>query len=550
MPPAAAPPRRAPPLSVLALLSAVGALACGKDDPQPVADASSRGPAPSVLPAAPALRRLTHSQYHNAITDLFGADLYIPSNLEPDNDVEGLLSVGASTTSVSAYGVELYESAAYLVAEQVVEDPEVLGRLMVCTPSSAGDADCAAEIVTSFGARAWRRPLSADEIDRLSRLVASIGTASGEFEEGLTYGIGAILQSPHFLYRREHGAGDGELRELTDWELASRLSFLLWNSIPDDELLRAAEAGELQDPVQLESQARRMLDDDKARQGLRNLFDEVFHLYGLESLTKDPLVFTFASPELGPAAREETLLGIEALVLDDDGDFRDLFTSQRTFVDRRLAALYNVAATTDAGFSEVWLPDNLRRRGLFGQASFLLLQSHPTSTSATRRGAFIRSTVLCQEIPPPPADVDTSIPEADASSPTLRERLATHLEDPYCASCHTLTDPVGLAFENFDGIGRWRLTENEATIDASGTLDNVSFQDAWGAAQVVARHPNLGRCMTRHVYRYSTGRLEADGEDDLLDWLAAGFDENHYSFQDLLVETVLSEGFRKVGAIQ
>ena len=538
------------PRCFLLMAGLVGVLGC-KSEPAPVADDTiERGPAPEIEPASPALRRLTRSQYRNAVTDLFEAELYIPTNLEPDNEVEGLLSLGASTTSVSAYGVELYEDAAFLVAEQVIESDDAWAAAVPCTPSSSADADCAAEVMAGVATRAWRRPITDDELTRLTQLTVAVGADSADFATGVMYGLAAILQSPHFLYRVEHGTGDGTQRPLTDWELASRLSFLLWNSIPDDELLSAAAAGELQETAGLEVQARRLLSDDRARQGIRNLFTEVYHLYELDHLGKDPTVFQHASPDLGPAAREETLLVLEEIILDDDADFRTLFTTQRTWVDRRLAALYSVAAPTDNGFGPVELPTAGRRRGLLGQASFLLSQSHPTSSSATKRGKFVRTTVLCQDIPAPPADVDTSIPEADATSPTLRERLETHLEDPTCAGCHNLTDPIGLGFENFDGIGRWRDTENGAVIDATGDLDGATFDDAWGIGAAVANHRSLSRCMTRHLYRYGTGRIEGDSEDALLDWLDLGFQASEYSFQDLLVDTILSDGFRTVGELQ
>lgn len=538
-------------LSALAGLG-LGLISCQGGD-APAGDSGIvRGEAPAIVPPAPALRRLTQSQYENALEDLFQADLYVPSNLEPDNEVEGLYSVGASTTSLSAYGVELYEAAAFDIAEQIIDEDALYAAVVPCEPASAGDEDCLAEVMAPLLSRAWRRPVTDEELDRVVLLGATIGADAGDFDTGLLYALAAMLQSPYFLYRQEHGeeTEDPDIRALTEWELASRLSFLLWNSIPDAELLEAAEAGELETDAGLETQARRMLAHERARDGIRNLFTEVFTLYELEELNKDPTVFTHASPELGPSAQEETLLVIEDIVLEQDTDFRELFVTQRTFVDRRLAALYSVAAPEEDGFGEIWLEEEGGRRGLFGQGSFLLLQSHPTSTSATKRGKFVRSKVLCQEIPSPPADVDTSIPEADATSPTLRERLQTHLEDPTCASCHQLTDHIGLGFENFDGMGRWRDTENGATIDPSGVLDGTDFVDAWDLGAVVSEHPNLGPCFTQHVYRYSTGRLVADEEDALVDWLALGFQQNTYSFQELLVETILSDGFRTVGGLE
>ena len=215
--------------AALALVLTVGA--CGAPTKDPAGDGAAdetgapvdRGPAPAVVPAAPALRRLTKSQYENALRDLFAGELYVPTNLEPDNDVEGLLSVGASTTSVSAYGVELYEDAAITVAEQVLASPEAKAALLSCAPSGPDDATCAAEVLGALARRAWRRPVSAAELGRLADLVAQIGAAEGSFDAGMVYGVAAVLQSPHFLYRREHGEGTGAVRPLTSVELASQV---------------------------------------------------------------------------------------------------------------------------------------------------------------------------------------------------------------------------------------------------------------------------------------------------------------------------------------
>lgn len=535
---------RSTPLIVISLLGCKG-------DPVDTATAS-RGEAPAAELPAPALRRLTETQYENAVSDLFGAGLVMPANLEPDAEVVGLLSVGAATNSVSAYGVELYEDAAFLIAEQVFADPERVDSLLSCAPASASDEDCAATFAEEVGRHTWRRPLSAEEVDTLAGVVSTIGGDAGDFEIGAMYGLAAMLQSPYFIYRSEHGvSGDADdRRPLSDWELASRLSFLLWNSVPDDELLLAAESGELATAAGLEAQARRMLADEHAKNGIRNLFTEIFHLYELDDITKDPSVFTHASPDLLDSAREETLLLMESLILEEDADFRELMTTRDTFVDRRLAALYGVAAPVEGEFGRVTLDVDSGRRGLLGHASFLMLQAHAASSSATLRGIFVRDTLLCQTIPAPPADVDTSIPEADASSPTLRQRLETHLEDPTCSSCHQLMDLVGLGLENFDGVGRWRDTENGATIDPSGTIDGTSFADAWELGSAVSEHDSFGPCMTEHLYQYATGHPVDDGEVELVDWLAQGFTENSYSFQELMVEVVTSDGFRYTGAIQ
>ncbi|MDP2314659.1 MAG: DUF1592 domain-containing protein [Pseudomonadota bacterium] len=504
------------------------------------------------------LRRLTEAQYANTVQDLLGDDIVLPASLEPDAEEAGLLSVGAATASVSSLGIERYEDAALLLADQVADQPDRFAAVVPCTPATADDTVCADTFVRTFGRRAWRRPLTDTEAARLASVVTLTGGESGSFTEGVRYGVAAVLQSPHFLYRREHGTPDADdpaTRLLDDWELATRLSYLLWATTPDDTLLDAAAAGELQTDAGLRAQVDRLLADDRAREGVRALFTELFELYELDDLAKDPTVYTHASDELGPAAREETLRVIEHLVFDADapgsgsGDFRDLLTTQTTFVDPRLAALYRLSAPDPTGFGEVWLDDGDGRRGLLGQASTLMLTSHSTRTSATLRGVFIRKTLLCQTIPPPPADVDTSIPEADSTSPTLRDRLRTHLEDPTCASCHQLTDPIGLGLENFDGIGRWRDTENSVTIDASGDLEGTDFADAWALGAAVRDNDNLGPCFAAHLYRYAMGHAVDPGEEAVVDWIAEGFVGSGHDWQALLVDLVMSPAFRRAGAL-
>lgn len=516
-------------------------------------DAPDRTEPPAVSPGAPALRRLTEAQYVQTVTDLLGDGLALPTALEPDAEAEGLLSVGNAVAAVSTLGVERYEGAAWSLAEQVVADPERRARVLDCAPATPDDAACAEAFAAGFARVAWRRTLTAAEVDRLVAVVTGVGAAAGDFEAGLTAGLAVVLQSPHFLYRREHGVPDPEqpgVRRLTGPELATRLAYTLWNTTPDADLLDAAEAGELDTVEGLRDHAERLLADERARRGLRNLYTELLHLYELDDVDKDPTVYTHAAEELGPAAREETLRVVEHLLYDRDADLRTLFTTQTTFVDRRLAALYDIPAPSLDGFGEALLDPRGGRRGLLGHASLLMLEAHATRSSATLRGKFVRTVILCQAIPPPPGDVATTLPEPDADAPTLRERVETHLEEPSCAACHQVMDPVGLTLENFDGVGRWRDTENGAVIDASGELDGQALTDAWDLGGALAAHEDLGPCLTSHLYRYAVGRSLAEGEEPLRDWLAEGLPASGWSWATLVLELVTSDGFRSVGEIE
>lgn len=518
-----------------------------------VEDAGPPTPAEELeYPAGPpATPRLTAAQYENAIHDLFGPEIIVPRNIEPDLEQAGLRQIGAASTTISPRGVERYEDAAYEIAAQYVDDG--FAEAFACTPAGARDDACAEPFLRELAQRAWRRRLTDDEVDVLVGLAGDSAEVLGDFFEGLEFGVAAILQSPFFLFRIELGEADPEVegaRRYSDWEIASRLSFLLWNTLPDDELIAAAEAGELTSDEGLAAQLDRMLEDPRARDGVAAFFEELYRLYELDHLTKDPTVFPEMAPDLGPAARQETLLGLEHLIFELDGDMRDLLTSRRTFLDRRLAALYDVRAPSRDGFAETELPDDQIRRGLLGQASILALNAHATATSATIRGKFIRETLLCGVIPPPPSGVDTSIPEPTEEARTLRERVAIHLEDDFCAGCHSLMDPLGLALENFDGIGVYRDLENGVPVDASGSLDGEDFTDFEEFVDLMAADPRYTSCFVQKLNRYSNSVVETPDQRRALEAIHDLFEYDGFRFQALLRHYVMSPAFRQVGEIE
>ena len=510
-----------------------------------------RGEQPAYAAPPPVLRRLTYSQYVHSIDDLFGPGLVLPGELEPDTRAAGLYAVGASLTSISALGVDRYESAAYAIAEQVLADPARRAALVDCVPVSSADVECAREVLAALGERVWRRPPTDAELDSLVRLTTTAGTTLDSFDLGLSFGLAALLQSPYFLFRVELGevAPSGGYR-YTSAEMASRLSYFLWDGPPDETLLAAAERGELVTDAGLQAEVDRMLADERTHRGLRAFFGDMLHLDQLDSLTKDPNLFVYMSSDLGPAAREQTLQDIDAIVLEADVDFRTFLTSSDTHIDRTLAALYDVPAPVREGFGLTTLPIAGGRRGYLGQASFLALQAHATSTSVTLRGLYLREVLLCQEMPSPPAGLNTSIPAANDERPTMRDRVTQHLEDPSCAGCHQLMDPIGLGFEHFDGVGRWRDTESGHPIDTSGSVDGDEFVDAWGLGQVVADHLSFAPCVSDTLLRSAVGRTLADDERALAEWHADGLHQEGYRLRWLFRDIVLGPAFRTAGVVQ
>ncbi len=503
------------------------------------------------LPAAPAVDaamanvpRLTGAQYENVIHDVFGEDIVAPSALEPDVRTEGLVAIGAAQTSISPRGVEQYESAAFAVAEQVFAEDRAAG-VTGCTPSGSRDDACAEAFLRETGQRLWRRPLTDEEAAEVVSVAGAAADVLGDFYEGLSFGLAALLESPYFVFRVELGEPDGGDLAYTDYEMASRLSFFLWNTTPDDALLDAAAAGRLTEDETLLAEVDRMLADDKARQGLRAFITDIWELDRLDDLVKDPTIFTQASPELGPYAREETLRVVEHLAFEEDADFRRIFTLDYTFANPKLAALYMVPAAEPEGFHQVIFPPESPRRGLLGHASFLALNAHATSSSATLRGKFVRVTLLCEEILPPPVNVDTSLPEPSGETLTLRERVQEHLTDPFCAGCHRPLDTIGLGLEQFDGIGRFRTSDHGGLIDPSGELDGQYFADAIELGQRLADDPRVPTCLAENMYRYATRRAITDGEADNLAWVNDYFSEAGYRIEALMRAIVMSPGFRR-----
>lgn len=520
------------------------------NDPQPsappVPDLGPRPPMPETA-AQTGAQRLTAAQYGNSIQDIFGKDINVPTAIEADATIDGFAAIGSSISTISPRGVEKYEKAALAIAQQVIADDAHKSIVLKCKPTGPDDMACAQETVTRLGRQVYRRPLQEAEITRLTNTFLQASAALGGFDRGLEYAIVAMLQSPHFLYRPQIGENDpanaGKVR-YTSLEMASRLAYFLWNSTPDDELLTAAEQGALVTDAGLETQIERMLESPRARDGLRAFVTDWLKLRELDHLSKDPTLFTYFSPELGPAAREETLRLFEHLVFELDTDVREILTTRQTFVNTKLASMYMIPSPADEGFSLVEFPSDSPRIGLLGHVSILALHSHPRSTSSTLRGKFIREALLCDVIPPPPANVNTGLPEPSVNARTLRERMKPHLTDPVCKSCHVLMDPIGFGLENFDSIGRYRTKELDATIDPSGDLDGAPFKDARSLARAIHDSNKLAPCLVRKVFSYATNFKPTEADRPTLNTLTWDFKSNGYRLKELMKLVSLSPAFR------
>lgn len=496
------------------------------------------------------MRRLTPPQYHRAITDAFGPEIEVAGRFEPDSRKHGLVAVGTSVVTVSPAGFEQYEAIARHVAAQVVSEDH-RAALVPCTPTSDTSADptCTEAFVRAYAPSLLRRPISDDEVRRRVEMANEAAERMSDFYVGLELALTSLLVAPDFLFRVEVTEPDPDVpgrKRLTDVSLASRLSYLLWNSGPDAELLAAAARGELADPQTLPKHVDRMMASPRFEDGTRAFFEDLFRFEEFSSVGKDPIRYPVYTRQVAQAAREQTLRVVVHHLVNARGDYRDLFTTRRSFITRALGPLYGVPVRSREGWEAIEFPAGHPRTGLLTHASFNMLHAHPGRSSPTLRGVFLREALLCQTVPPAPADVEFALFNDDDNPEykTARDRLAAHARDPTCRNCHKLSDPIGLGLEVFDGVGKHRTTENGAAIDTSGDLDGASFADHVELGLAFAQSPLIGPCLVDNVYRYAVGREPILGERAMLRRLARDFAASGYRFHDLLRSIALSEGFR------
>lgn len=524
-------------LGALWLLSAVLIGCGGVREPDPVG-----GP--------PLMRRLTESQYRATVADIFGSQIPIAARFERGLRVQGLLAMGTSSAGISPFAVEQYDAAAVGVARAVLS-PEHRGALVPCEPQpyeTAFDPSCAQQFVEHYGLPLFRRPLRAEEIARFVEAARTGHERLGDFYEGLQFALIGMMVSPEFLLRIERirpSPEDPDRLELDVWSKATRLSYFLTNSTPDRELLRAAEAGELDTEKGLRQQVDRLMASPRFKEAVRAYFADMLQFDLFDDLAKDPVVYPAFNSNVALDAQEQTLRTIVDLLLEQDGDYRDLFTTRLAHLTRALGVVYRVPVPTRNGWERGEFPEESQRAGIQSHVSFLALHAHPGRSSATLRGKAIREIFLCQKVPDPPPNVDFTVVQdpSNTAMPTARERLIAHNNEPACAGCHKITDPIGLTLENFDGLGTYRTMENGALIDASGSLDGTEFTTPEGFAQALHDHPETPRCLVEKIYRYAVGRDTQMEERKYIDYLVASFAAEGYRIRPLMRTIALSKNF-------
>jgi hypothetical protein len=504
------------------------------------------------LPATGQLRRLSAAQFDRSLRDLLGATGALPA-VEESPASANLKAIGAGLTALSPKGVEQFEAATNTAIDAVFADTARRDALVGCAPA-AWDEACARTFLQSFGRKAWRRPLTDAEVTRYLTLGQQETTDAGQFSEGARAMVSALLQSPNFLYRVELGGpllAGKTWGHYTGYETATRLSYLLWSTTPDQQLLAAAESGALATPEGIKKEAQRLIDSPRIVDGLNDMVDDLLALDGVSLMAKDPKVFPQLTPTLRQAMRAEVLGMFKDVALDRDADLMELFDTKRTFANEELGKLYGISLTGTTMVAAQH-PASMPRAGLLTTAAILTVQDKQNQTSPTRRGAFFRKTFVCEHIPDPPANVDVNIkPPPPGVVMSRRQLLSGHAVDISCSGCHNLMDPIGLAFENFDAMGVYRTNEeNGLAIDPAGTFDKQMFSGPQELGALLRQSTKARDCMARRIYRFATGREENNYDDDQVKQLSQAFAAGGQRFRAYLANLIVSEGFMNVSPVR
>jgi hypothetical protein len=529
----------------------------------------------ATAPARVALRRLNRAEFNNTVRDLLGVTAR-PADDFPADDLAYGFDTIADVLSLSPILFERYLDAADRVVEEAAKSPVLWAKIKNPAPSDlvnfvlrgvppereravknvrspqldGTDAETdalehAARTIQAFADRAFRRPITHEELARLVRFLESAWANGNSHDEGIKLALKAILVSPHFLFRVESWPSSDSAPDLSDFVLATRLSYFLWSSTPDDELFQLACEGKLNSPSILDKQVRRMLRDPKAAALAENFAPQWLQTRRLKEFMPDPAKFPHFDEALRTAIERETELMFDHVVRDDRSVL-DFLNADYTFVNERLARHYGMGGISGPAFRKVSLAGT-GRGGVVTHASVLAVTSNPTRTSPVQRGKWILENLLGSPPPPPPPGADNFGEITDTPGVTLRMRLDQHRRDPACASCHAAMDPLGLGLENFDAIGAWRSHDGTLPVDASGQLpDGRSFRGPDELRGVLAeRAPEFVRCLTEKMLIYALGRGLSPQDQCVVDRIVYRMSANGHRFSALVSGIVQSDLFRQ-----
>jgi Protein of unknown function (DUF1588)/Protein of unknown function (DUF1592)/Protein of unknown function (DUF1595)/Protein of unknown function (DUF1585)/Protein of unknown function (DUF1587) len=498
------------------------------------AGAAAGRPAGPIDVAPGGARRLTRFEYDNTLLDLLGDTSRAGSAMLPE-DAKTPFDNDFNDQNPSAVLVASLESLASAAAERAVSTPAVLARIVPCKPSGPGDTACLRAFVTKFGRRALRRPLSDDEVGRYASL-QTFAIEANDFNVAVGLVIQTLVQTPEFVYRFELGspiAARPGLHQLGDFEIATRAAYFLIASTPSDALLDLAEAGQLHTPTQRRAAADMLFRDPRVADMVAR-----YHSLWLGYISL-PL-----SPELTSAMQAESTALVRQVVVDQNADYFDLFRSDQTFVNDLLAQHYGLPSPGAVPGWVRWNDD--RRRGILSQGSVLSAYAKFNDTSVTQRGLFVRRRLMCQDVPPPPPNVDTNKPLTDGGR-CKADRQRAHATGG-CASCHNLMDSIGYGLENYDKEGRFRAHDDNAPdclIDGQGQVVGVgAFNGPAALSALLIDSGNLRPCVVQQVYRYAMGRrVDGTADSAALQQIEASFVTGQQRFSELLMGVVAGDAF-------
>jgi Protein of unknown function (DUF1592)/Protein of unknown function (DUF1588)/Protein of unknown function (DUF1595)/Protein of unknown function (DUF1585)/Protein of unknown function (DUF1587) len=505
-----------------------------------VADPNAAGPLP--------VRRLTAREYLNTVRDLLGDTSLAPGDLpgETDDLSNNGFPFRQPTTIATLDATNIQEAAESLAKAASTK----LSSILPCTPANASaEASCANQFVTTFGLKVYRRPPNATEIADLKALYDKGRMTLGlDFNGAIGLLIEAMLQAPQFLYHSEVDAGpavkDAGMIQLGNYQVASRLSYFLWGSMPDATLFQAAGAGQLSTAAGIETQAKRMLADDKARDGVADFVDDLFDVNVLASRPKDMTVYSTWNQDLASAMETEVRTFAVSNILGT-GLLSDLLTGTTSSVNQSLAAVYGVSGVSGTAPKTVTL-NSSQRGGLLTLAGFLAATGAADGSSPVRRGHAVFTRLLCGVLPNPPPNVPPVQPPA--AGLTTRERFEQHDQNACTGTCHSAMDPIGFAFEHYDGIGQFRMTDQNLPVSASGsiTLDGQkqSFADAIELGRLLAASPQVQSCFATQVTRYALNRWDVDADAASIQAAAAAFKTGGFDIRALMTAVATTRTFR------
>jgi hypothetical protein len=499
-----------------------------------VAESASVGPRP--------LTRLTRREYNNTVRDLLGDTTRPADDFADDRDRTFLFRRAGLVATQDA---DVLRTSAESLSKAALKN---LDKLVPCAAAD-GEDKCAAQFIESFGLRAFRRPLSDAETTRLTALYREArDTLALGFDDAIGVLIEAMLQSPAFLYHWESPytapVREADAVALGPYDVAARLSYFIWGSMPDQELFDAARTGALASDADIAEQASRMLADAKAKDAVTAFFREWLEIDQLAALPKDAVSYPDYNDALKAAVVSETEAFAQSVLLEGGGRLQTLLDADYSFSNQLLGKVYGGSATGTA-LAKTAL-DTSQRLGLLTQPSFLSMTGSPDGSNPVKRGKAVYVKLLCGSLPPPPPNVPAAKPASAGG--TTRERFAEHGENECARGCHGLMDPIGFAFEHYDGIGRYRTLDNGEPVDSSGTLtldgNDVSFDDAVDLSRILSTSDTVRSCFAKQWFRFAVGRMETAGDTQSLSAIQAAFAAHDFDMRDLAPAIAVSRSFR------